>query len=66
MTPLLVADLIVKNPCFDIEEGSLSWWLHGCFLFRVETVLPVLVVTALALGAAWLLSTWKQRQARAA
>jgi len=53
MTPIL-ADVIVKNPCYGIEEGSWSWWLHGCWLFREQTILVLGVAALVALLLAWM------------
>lgn len=49
MIPFFVADLVVKNPCANIDPDSWAWIFSGCWIF---TFWPAL----LALGLAWMLA----------
>lgn len=63
MSPFLVAtDLVVRNPCRFIEEGSWQWWIGGCWMFRVETWIVFTTCALMALLLARLVRMFSQEQ----
>jgi len=63
---LVAEDVLVKNPhyayCQTLEEGSWSWWLHGCALYDSALMVPVLGSLALAGLVAVLLRSMRQER----
>jgi hypothetical protein len=58
--PFFVADVVVRNPCADIDPNSWAWIFSGCWIF---TFFPVLLAIGLAVLMAVLLSSLRQEQA---
>lgn len=59
MIPFFVADVVVRNPCADIDTNSWAWIFSGCWIFSFW---PVLLSVGLALLLAVLLSSLRQEQ----
>lgn len=57
MIPFFVADLVVKNPCANIDPDSWAWIFSGCWIFSFW---PALLSVTVALLLAVMLRSLRQ------
>lgn len=57
MIPFFVADLVVKNPCANIDPDSWAWIFSGCWIFSLW---PAFLSLALALMLARLVKSLRR------